>query len=179
MTPHLLLARVPGLPWLLHAAGRLPQDRYSAHRSGAFRAVRYLDLRRPFRFPDATFECVFASHVLEHLEPETAERCLHEIRRVLMPGGVLRLAVPDLDELIASYDPRDPEPFLWGVYQGRGPADRRPHRHWWHYNARSLGTLLEQVGFREIDFPGFRSGRMPDVELVDNRPGSLFAEALK
>ena len=180
ITPHLLVARVPGLPWLLHRAGMISDERYLTHRSGAFRQVRYLDLSRRFRFPDDYFECVYSSHVLEHLHPDAAEHCIREIHRILAPGGIVRVVVPNLDGLVARYDPADPEPFLYGLYQGRGSATvDSSERHWWHYNAGSLEALLRRAGFTEIRQYGYREGRMPDVETVDNREGSLFMEAVK
>jgi len=180
ITPHLLVARVPGLPWLLHRAGLISGERYAAHRSGAFRRIRYLDLSRRFRFPDAYFECVYSSHVLEHLHPDVAEHCLREVHRILAPGGIVRVVVPNLDGLVARYDPTDPEPFLYGLYQGRGSNTvGGSERHWWHYNAGSLGALLRATGFSEIRSCAYREGRMPDVETVDNREGSLFMEATK
>jgi SAM-dependent methyltransferase len=179
ITPHLFVARVPGLPMLLHSAGALSDERYASHRSGAFGSLRYLDLSRPFRFEDGTFEAVLATHVLEHLHPDVAERCLGETYRVLAPGGVLRVAVPDLDAMVGEYDPADPDKFLWGIYQGRGARAKLSARHWWHYNAGSLEALLRRTGFREVQRCAFREGRLPDVERVDTRPGSLFVEAVK
>jgi SAM-dependent methyltransferase len=179
VTPHLFLARVPGLPWVLHRAGSLSDERYASYRSGAFRTVRYLDVSRPFRFRDATFEAVLATHVLEHLRPDAAERCIRESHRVLAPGGVLRVAVPDLDLMVSLYDPADPDGFLFGIYQGRGADDNQSTRHWWHYNAASLEALLRRAGFREVARREFREGRLPDVERVDTRPGSRFVEGVK
>ncbi|MGH2871330.1 MAG: class I SAM-dependent methyltransferase [Solirubrobacteraceae bacterium] len=179
ITPHLLVARVPGLAWALHRAGAIGPDRYVSHRSGAFRSVRYLDLTRRFRFPDDAFECVYASHVLEHLHPDTAERCLAEVRRVLVPGGIVRLAVPDLDRLVGDYDQADPEGLLMGIYQGRGSAAKRSARHWWHYNGVSLPALLRRLGFSEVTVCEYRQGRMPDVATIENRPWSLYVEAVK
>jgi SAM-dependent methyltransferase len=115
ITPHLLVARVPALPFLLHRAGLIDARRYAAHRDGTFRSLRYLDLSRRFRFPDGYFECAFASHVLEHLHPDVAEACLREVHRVLAPGGIVRVSVPDLDRIVADYDPADPDAFLWGI----------------------------------------------------------------
>ncbi|MGH2915334.1 MAG: class I SAM-dependent methyltransferase [Solirubrobacteraceae bacterium] len=179
ITPHLLVARVAGLPWLLHRVGAIGPERYASHRAGNFRSVRYLDLTRRFRFADDTFECVYASHVLEHLHPDAAERCLAEARRVLVPGGILRLAVPDLDRVVAEYDPADPDAFLDGIYQGRGRRAKRSARHWWHYNAVSLPALLRRLGFEQIDVCEYREGRMPDVAEIENRPWSLYVEAVK
>ncbi len=39
------------------------------------------------RFPDASFDAVFASNLLEHLDWPLAEQCIDEVRRVLRPGG--------------------------------------------------------------------------------------------
>lgn len=47
------------------------------------------------RFGDATFDTVFASNLLEHLERADASRLLAEARRVLRPGGRLILMQPN------------------------------------------------------------------------------------
>lgn len=39
------------------------------------------------RFTDASFDTVFASNLLEHLDWPQAERCIDEVRRVLRSGG--------------------------------------------------------------------------------------------
>jgi SAM-dependent methyltransferase len=179
VTPHLLVARVPLAPWLLQRAGVVGEERYAGYRSGAFRSLRYLDVSRRFRFEDETFDCVYASHLLEHLHPDVAEHCLRETHRVLRPGGVVRLAVPDLDQMVADYDPADPDRLLWGIYQGRGRRAKRTARHWWHYNERSLGAQLSAVGFREARRCEFREGRCPDLEQVESRRWSLFMEAVR
>jgi hypothetical protein len=40
VTPHLLIARVPGLPWLLRRLGRMDDEHYAEHREGVFGRVR-------------------------------------------------------------------------------------------------------------------------------------------
>jgi SAM-dependent methyltransferase len=179
VTPHLLVARVPVLPWLLARIGVIGEQRVAAYRSGAFRSVRYLDVTRRFRFDDETFDVVYASHLLEHLHPDAAERCLREVHRVLRPGGILRLAVPDLDHMVAHYDPADPNQFLWGIYQGRGARAKRTARHWWHYNEVSLEALLRSIGFREMQRREFQEGRCPDLDQIETRRWSLFVEAVR
>ncbi len=179
VTPHLLVARVPGLAFVLHRLGVIGAQRWAAYSSGAFRSLRYLDVSRRLRFADATFDCVYASHLLEHLHPDVAEHSLREAHRVLRPGGILRLAVPDLDQMVAAYDPADPDRFLWGIYQGRGRRAKRSARHWWHYNETSLGALLGRIGFRDARRCEFREGRCPDLEQIETRRWSLFMEAIK
>lgn len=61
------------------------------------------DLRRSIPFADASFDGVYSSHFLEHLPRRLAPRFLAECRRVLVPGGVLRLVVPDLEQLARQY----------------------------------------------------------------------------
>jgi SAM-dependent methyltransferase len=177
VTPHLMVARVPGLARLARALGRLSDERWAAHRDGRFARLRYLDVTRPLPFADGSFEAVLGSHVLEHLAPDEAEATVRELHRVLEPGGILRLAVPDLDAVIASYDPDDPDGFLEGMLQGRDRSLSR-HRHWWHYNEHSLRALLERCGFHDVRRCAFREGRCPDVERVDTRPESLFMEGV-
>lgn len=52
------------------------------------------------RFPDGTFEAVYASHVLEHFSyVRDLLPVLREWNRVLVPGGMLYASVPDMDTL--------------------------------------------------------------------------------
>jgi SAM-dependent methyltransferase len=178
VTPHMAIARVPGLPGLLQRAGRLSEERWTAYRDGTFGRLHYLDLTQPLPYPDGAFEAALGSHVLEHLTPPEAEGLLRELRRVLRPGAILRIAVPDLDAVIAAYDPADPDGFLDGLLQGRERSTSR-HRHWWQYNERSLRELLERTGWAGIERRAHAEGRCPDVERIDTRPESLFMEAVR
>jgi SAM-dependent methyltransferase len=178
VTPHMAVARVPGLPAALRRVGKLSDERWAAYRDGTFRRLHYLDLTAPLPYPDGAFEAAFGSHVLEHLTPDEASGVLRELHRVLRPGGIVRISVPDLDQVIASYDPSSPDEFLYGMWQGRSRSTSR-HRHWWLYNERSLGELLRATGFDDVRREGFRVGRCPDVERIDSRPESLFMEGVR
>ncbi len=179
VSPHLMLARVPGLATLLHRLGKLSDERYAAYADGRFRRLRHLDLSRRFPLPDDSVAAIYSSHTFEHLHVDAAERALAECHRILMPGGVLRIAVPDLDKTVAQYDPSAPDDFLDGIFQGRAASDNRLARHWWHYNAVSLGARMRAAGFSEVDECDFRQGRCPDLEQLEYRDGSLFMEAIK
>ena len=61
------------------------------------------DLRRPLPFVSASCDAVYAAHVLEHLTPGEAGRLVAEIHRVLRPGGIARLVVPDLEGIARAY----------------------------------------------------------------------------
>lgn len=57
-------------------------------------------------FADGSCDCIFASHVLEHIQDD--HRALAEIRRVLRPGGVAILPVPIAQERTVEYPAPNP-----------------------------------------------------------------------
>lgn len=177
ITPHIFVARIPGLAYLFCKSGLMSRERYRQHQSGIFRNVRYLDVTRRFPFHDNTFDCIYSSHLLEHLRPSHAEFCLRESYRVLRPSGVLRLAVPDLDEMVRKYDPCQPDAFLEQLLEPHQRGSK--NRHHWNYNEHSLAGRLQAVGFRDVARRGYRQGLLPDLESIEIRPESLFMEALK
>lgn len=65
--------------------------------------VRTLDARCRIPIADGGCDAVYHSHVLEHLEPRDARRFMAECSRVLKTGGVLRVAVPDLERIACAY----------------------------------------------------------------------------
>ena len=54
-------------------------------------------------FDDASFDVVYQSHILEHFRKVQAESFLRECCRVLRPQGVLRVVVPDLEQIAKNY----------------------------------------------------------------------------
>jgi SAM-dependent methyltransferase len=176
ISPHLRITKVPGLPWLVHRVGRMRDERLAQHRAGVFRQVRYLDVSKRFPYDSASVSAIFSSHLLEHLPPQVARNCLSECRRVLAPGGVMRVGVPDLDLLVRAYDPEDPGPFVDAVFETA--ANDGKNRHFWMYNEQSLTAALRSAGFSTVHRRSYREGRCPDLELLDNRPEeTLFVEA--
>src|SRR5260370_11714954 len=61
------------------------------------------DVRKPLPFSDGSVSVVYASHVLEHLYREEGQRLIAESFRVLAPGGILRIVVPDLRAIVEEY----------------------------------------------------------------------------
>jgi predicted SAM-dependent methyltransferase len=66
-------------------------------------AVQPWDLRKELPFPDASFDVVYHSHVLEHLSRADGLQLLRRCRRVLKPKGILRVVVPDLERIVRHY----------------------------------------------------------------------------
>ena len=61
------------------------------------------DLRRGIPLDDASADAVYHSHVLEHIDRDHVDSFLGEIRRVLRPGGIHRVVVPDMERYAREY----------------------------------------------------------------------------
>lgn len=61
------------------------------------------DLSEGIPHPEGSFDVVYHSHVLEHFRRIDANRFLGECFRVLGPGGTIRVAVPDLEQICRLY----------------------------------------------------------------------------
>lgn len=61
------------------------------------------DLSQGIPFPDKTFDVVYHSHVLEHIPRDAADFFVQECYRVLNPEGVIRVVVPDLEQITRFY----------------------------------------------------------------------------
>ena len=62
-----------------------------------------IDIRFPLRFPENTWKGVYAHHAVEHINYPDAYSLFREIRRILLPGGVFRMIVPDLELFLQCY----------------------------------------------------------------------------
>jgi len=65
--------------------------------------VRQCNLLKSLPFDDNTFDLVYSSHFFEHIPRSRSQSFLAECYRVLKPGGVLRLVLPDCEEMFSTY----------------------------------------------------------------------------
>jgi predicted SAM-dependent methyltransferase len=54
-------------------------------------------------FPDNSFDLIYHSHVLEHFSKQDGFFLMQECFRVLKKGGIIRVAVPDLEQIARNY----------------------------------------------------------------------------
>ena len=65
--------------------------------------IKVWNLSKGIPFDSATVDGVYHSHMLEHLDFDTARKFLLECKRVLKPGGIMRIVVPDFEILCQKY----------------------------------------------------------------------------
>lgn len=114
-----------------------------------YRHVHYVHrIDRLPMFADETVDLLYASHCLEHFKYREVEQVLCEWARLLKVGGVIRLSVPDFDNLLEIYrDTGSPDDI---VEQLMGGQDNRFNYHYVLFNKKYLSELLARVGFTDI-----------------------------
>jgi SAM-dependent methyltransferase len=177
ITMHIFVARIPFLAHVLCFLGLIDEKRFQQHREGVFRSVHFLNALKRFPFPDGTVGAVYSSCMLASFTRKKALECLKEINRVLRPGGILRLATPDLDHWIAAYNPDDPDSFLLRIFEPEINGEK--NRIHWMYTSTSLRNILREAGFTNITSRERYQGKCPDVERIDYRSDVLFMESEK
>jgi predicted SAM-dependent methyltransferase len=65
--------------------------------------VRVHDLTKKLPYGDEEFDAVYHSHVLEHFPKKQGVGFIRECHRLLKSGGVIRVAVPDLEQIARLY----------------------------------------------------------------------------
>lgn len=117
--------------------------------SGDYPHARQLNIKE-LPYIDNSADLIYASHVLEYFDREEAEIVLKEWMRVLKPGGVLRLAVPDFQAMTKLYleEMMPLERFLGPLY-GKMTMGSETIYHKTVYDFRTLYNLLNKIGFKE------------------------------
>lgn len=106
--------------------------------------------------PDGCAEEVMAIHLLEHLFPWDALTAVREWHRLLKPGGVLILELPNLrkccENIVSGRTEGGKHPNqlgMWGIY-GDDRAEDPFMLHRWGFTPETLADLLKQGGFSRI-----------------------------
>ena len=146
------------------------------------------DLRADLPFPERSVDYAVAIHVLPHIPLAALPAALARIRRVLKPGGVLRLALPDLEKAIEAHRRRDASYFAIPDAQWKSLGAKLVAQIVWHNDLVTPFTYdlaaeaLEKAGFASVQRCEFRQtrSRFPEIATLDNREReSFFVEATK
>jgi predicted SAM-dependent methyltransferase len=117
------------------------------------------DLRKPLPFPDNSVDFIFNEHFMEHLTVEEGQAALKDFKRVLKKGGVLRVAMPDLEMVVDDYlnvpikKNKVLKAFGLEFIETRAELINMSFRWWghkWLYDWEELDRRLKQAGFSKI-----------------------------
>jgi len=166
----------------------------------------YMNLNSRWMYKDNSIDIVYSSHLFEHLTLKSANLYLSEAYRVLKPEGVLRIVVPDLYKICRKYiDEYNNDSFsgnstdfiMWainmhkeGQYGNIGLIKKLfleiqgyPHQHKYMYDDKSLFSLVETCGFKDINFYSYGvSGSIEDIVSLEGTKESylsIYLEAKK
>lgn len=142
-----------------------------------------LDLRYNLYCDDNYWDGIFTEHTIEHLYPEQVRKLLKELWRTLMPGGWIRISVPDLKKYVDYYNGSNTDAkFLRWKFKAsaiRQLTQGSGHLSVWDEDL--LGAVLKDVGFVNIKRVSFRQGS--DRRLLkdgyEREWESLYVEAQK
>ena len=146
------------------------------------------DIRDGLPLESDSFDYAVSIHALPELTYPDLVPALAELRRVVRPGGVLRLCLPDLLRGVEAYERGDRSYFLVPDEDAQTIGGKLAVQLSWYGYSRSLFTpdfteeLLVKAGFRSVDHVSYRETNSPFsgiVELDNREPESLFIEAKK
>jgi predicted SAM-dependent methyltransferase len=145
-----------------------------------------LDLRQKWPFFDGSVACIYSEHVFEHFDfPGEVDHFLSESYRVLRPGGVFDVGVPDTEWPLRAYrDLSDPYwPFSKTVhprlYETRldhiNYHFRQDGEHKYAWDEETLARSLKRFRFSDITRREFD----PAMDSPPRKGNTLYMRAIK
>ena len=139
---------------------------------------------------DDSVDLIYSSHVLEHFGRHEYRDVLREWYRVLKPGGVLRIAVPDFEAVVCYYTEKEADiELLLGLVVG-GQKEGEFDYHKMIFDEKLLSRVLRETGFREVrrydwretehaDLDDYSQAYLPHMDKENGMLMSLNLEAVK
>lgn len=127
--------------------------------------IVFLDATKPFPFDDRVFDYVYSEHMIEHVSWQDGLFMLRECRRILKPGGTIRIATPDLEVLLSLYggdeNPSGEKYIRWVTDSFLAPLNvyrasfviNNAFRNWGHqflYDGTLMEMAMREAGFADI-----------------------------
>jgi len=153
--------------------------------------IQWHDVNRGLPVEDNSAAVVYSSHMVEHLYPEDALAFFKESQRVLAPGGVFRIAVPNIAWHVQNYlDDQDADSFIRRIKLTRRKPSSLFNKlkliwlgdrdHKWMYDGPSMCKFLLESGFAKAQVTASGTTTISDpgeLNLEERAPESVFVEA--
>lgn len=146
------------------------------------------DIRDGLPLDDDGLDYVVSVHALPMIPYQELVPVLQELRRIIRPGGTLRLALPDLDGAIQAYLEGDRSHFLVpDTDEATLSGKFIVHMLWYGYTVTLFTeefarSVLLRAGFTRVHLCAFQesaSGHAGIVELDNREHETFFIEAVK
>lgn len=146
------------------------------------------DVRDGLPLEDESIDYAVSIHALPEVPFPDLVPALTELRRVLRPAGVLRLALPSLENAMDAYRRGDREYFLIPDEDMRSLGGKLITQLVWYGYSRTMFVpefaeeLLQKAGFAAVHHVelGRTTSSYADIVTLDNRPEeSFFVEAIR
>lgn len=180
------------LPWLdktLVFMRLLPPTEFN-------RRTHVRDVRSDFGMRPNSVSAIYCGEILEHFTEEEGNGFIRSCFRVLAPGGILRVRVPDNYRFWKNYvtefeqnmsgaqGPPNDSHSRWIRMFFRDICVRRPgfgsmgHFHKWMYDEITLALAFRHAGFSDVSRRAFHDSRIDDISAVETRD-DLIVEGTK
>lgn len=111
-------------------------------------ADKVCDITDLHEFEDDSIDEIYCSHALEHFSYKQILKILNEWNRVLKIDGILRISVPDFEQIIKYYSDHENLEILMGLLYGGQRNEYDYHKCGFTFN--SINSLLQHIGFHQI-----------------------------
>lgn len=146
------------------------------------------DITKGLPLENNQLQGIFTEHCLEHIELDHCRYVLAEFCRILKPGGILRIVVPDAEHYLDLYqsakngepvqfpfiEPSNITPMMYvnEIFRGFG--------HRYAYDDQTITEFLMKAGFNDVQKTAFNIGRDPRLiaDSDERKVGSLYVEAM-